>query len=228
MYNTIEREFNTEVKQMKSIARGAYHKKGGSKSKKCSLPSDNLTAAQKRKLNGPVETYTINQPMSWEAFKGMPLDLQQQHIDYVQSRFATGIGAVSKDGFGMSHDALRLHLVAHGLSYQKYGKGHRGDIDGLRLWATGCTPSEVEPAESPESSESVAQKGVSELPAAEKAESVKPNGAEGLELLPELFCGGKLCMSGTAKEVLPRLLTLIGNNDAWLSVHLSFTSRKDD
>ena len=50
-------DFDFDVLQKKRIARGAYHRKNGSKSKRCTLPSDYLTAAEKRKLNGEVMDY---------------------------------------------------------------------------------------------------------------------------------------------------------------------------
>lgn len=230
MYNEIEREFNMEVKQRKNIGYGAYHKKGGSKSKKCSLPSDNLTPAQKRKLNGPVETYAINQPMCWEAFKGMPTDLQQDHLNYIQNRFAAGISSVSKYVFGLAGETLKLHAARHGLVYKKYDRGHRGDIKGLSLWAEGLcevsAPATTNPVEPAEVAKPVAL-------AKPEPDAVKPLAEEtvkspSLADLPDLFLGGKLLLSGKAEEVIPRLLTLIGRNDAWLSVHLSFTNRKDD
>ena len=61
-------------------ARGAYHKKGGSRSKKCSLPSDKLTEKQRKELNGKVETYNMNKPMTWIEFLGMPLDIQEEYL----------------------------------------------------------------------------------------------------------------------------------------------------
>lgn len=69
-------DFDFENMQKKRIAQGARHRVCGSKSKKCSLPSDLLTAAQKRKLNGPVESYDMGRPMSWDRFTVMPRDLQ--------------------------------------------------------------------------------------------------------------------------------------------------------
>jgi hypothetical protein len=80
------------------------------------LPSDNLTAAEKRKLNGPVETFAINKPISWESFKAMPHDIAQAWLDYVQDRFnispnaiATGlwagqVGRVSVITYLKNHD----------------------------------------------------------------------------------------------------------------------------
>ena len=56
-------DFDFENMQKKRIAQGARHRVCGSKSRKCSLPSDLLTAAQKRKLNGPVERYDMGKPI---------------------------------------------------------------------------------------------------------------------------------------------------------------------
>ena len=82
-------EFDYDAMQKKRIARGASHMKRGSKSKKCTLPSDYLTAAQKRRLNGPVSTYKLDEPMNWESFKAMPEDLQKKYILNLQETYQT-------------------------------------------------------------------------------------------------------------------------------------------
>ena len=78
-------DFDYDAMQKKRIARGASHMKRGSK--KCTLPSDYLTAAQKRRLNGPVSTYKLDEPMSWESFKAMPEDLQKKYILNLQETY---------------------------------------------------------------------------------------------------------------------------------------------
>lgn len=80
-------DFDYDAMQKKRIARGAAHMKRGSKSKKCTLPSDYLTAAQKRRLNGPVNTYKLDEPMDWESFKAMPEDLQKKYILNLQETY---------------------------------------------------------------------------------------------------------------------------------------------
>ena len=80
-------DFDYDAMQKKRIARGASHMKRGSKSKKCTLPSDYLTAAQKRRLNGPVSTYKLDEPMTWESFKAMPEDLQSRYIVNLQNTY---------------------------------------------------------------------------------------------------------------------------------------------
>ena len=80
-------DFDYDVMQKKRIANNAARMKRGSKSKKCSLPSDHLTPAQWKKRNGPVNTYRLNQPMDWETFTVLPIDIQQSYIGILQSRF---------------------------------------------------------------------------------------------------------------------------------------------
>ena len=87
-------DFDYDAMQKKRIARGASHMKR--MSKKCTLPSDYLTAAQKRRLNGPVSTYKLDEPMSWESFKAMPEDLQKQYILNLQNTYQANDKMVGK------------------------------------------------------------------------------------------------------------------------------------
>ena len=76
-------DFDYDVLQKKRTAAGARHMNRGSRSKRCSLPSDNLTPAQLKRRNGPVSTYKLDEPMRWDDFKAMPVDLQKQYLTYL-------------------------------------------------------------------------------------------------------------------------------------------------
>ena len=80
-------DFDYDAMQKKRIAKGAIHKKNGSKNKRCSLPHDGLTPAQLRRLNGPVHTYKLDEPMTWGEFKAMPEDLQKKYILNLQELY---------------------------------------------------------------------------------------------------------------------------------------------
>ena len=73
-------DFDYDALQKKRIAAGARHMRRGSRSKRCSLPSDNLTPAQLKRRNGPVSTYKLDEPMRWDDFKAMPVDLQKKYL----------------------------------------------------------------------------------------------------------------------------------------------------
>lgn len=102
-------DFDYDAMQKKRIARGAQHKRCGSKSKNCSLPSDNLTPAQMRALNGEVKQYNLNEPMTWEAFKAMPQDLQEKYVRGLHSRFNVGATTISREMFGLSDNAILVY-----------------------------------------------------------------------------------------------------------------------
>ena len=80
-------DFDYDVKQKKNIAHGAFARKRGSKSKKCTLPSDLLTDAQKRKLNGPCDSVKLDEPMTWERFKGLPLSLAKEYVTNLRGTY---------------------------------------------------------------------------------------------------------------------------------------------
>lgn len=74
-------EFDYEVKQRKNIARSARNRKGtvfGPRG--CRLPSDNLTAAQKRKLNGAVVTYDLSAPLTRGETMNLPPDIRKEYF----------------------------------------------------------------------------------------------------------------------------------------------------
>lgn len=84
-------DFDYEVMQRKRLAGQARYKKNGSKSKKCTLPSDRLTYKQWKERNGAVMSYNINKPMKWAEFKELPQDLQEEYLrNLIDKHYATG------------------------------------------------------------------------------------------------------------------------------------------
>lgn len=100
-------DFDYDAMQKKRIARGAMHMKNGSKSKKCSLPHDGLTPAQLRRLNGPVSTYKLDEPMTRESFGAMPKDLQKKYLEYLQETYRANDTMIGKM-FGVTNGAVYL------------------------------------------------------------------------------------------------------------------------
>ena len=74
-------DFDFDCKEKKRIAQGAYHRKNGSKSKGCHLPHEDLTAAEQKKLNGPVKTVDLDRPMTWKALKALPEDKRKLYLE---------------------------------------------------------------------------------------------------------------------------------------------------
>ena len=129
-------DFDFDVMQKKNIARGAYHRKGGSKSKKCSLPSDLLTPAQKRALNGPVTTVKLGQPMSWEAYKSLSDTLKKEYLEDLIASYqvnGTEIGRMlGVSAATMSRELREIGVAPFNGSFGKGTQAHKAK------WAAFC------------------------------------------------------------------------------------------
>ena len=78
-------DFDYDALQKKRVACGAKHRVRAKRG--CRLPSDSLTAAQKRRLNGEVKTYNMNAPMAWAEFKEMPDDLKVTYLNRLADEY---------------------------------------------------------------------------------------------------------------------------------------------
>jgi hypothetical protein len=112
--------FYEEVRRGKELAKGSRHRKNGSKSRKCSLPSDRLTEKQRKKLNGDIMSYQLKQPKTWEQFKAMPVDIQQEFVMCLQSEFNIGTAQFAAM-FGIAKNTFWLHCNKHDLRLKRSG-----------------------------------------------------------------------------------------------------------
>ena len=146
-------DFDYDAMQKKRIALGASHMRRGSKSKKCTLPSDYLTAAQKRRLNGPVSTYKLDEPMNWESFKAMPEDLQKKYILNLQETYQANNDMLGKM-FGVTGVSVCKMRHALGIGAMGQSKMTRDEVtvrdakwDAFCNGVVGGKPGEVEDKE---------------------------------------------------------------------------------
>lgn len=107
-------DFDYDIVQKKRIARGATKKKNGSKSKRCSLPSDSLSAAERKKLNGELKVYDWSKPITWKEFKKYPYDIQEECLRYFRDKWGCSPGMFAKMT-GVVTSTLFTHFDKHGL-----------------------------------------------------------------------------------------------------------------
>lgn len=110
----IERELVAEIRQRKNIGQQARHKKCGSRSRKCRLPSDHMTKKQLKGLNGEVMTYNLSKPMKWAEFKYMPRDLQLQYLTKLHNEHGANQRDVA-DMLGLAKGTLSSYCKRHDL-----------------------------------------------------------------------------------------------------------------
>ena len=107
--------FRADSREKKNIAHSAYHRKGGSKSRRCTLPHEKMTKGELKKMSGPVKEWKMDEFYSWEEFLEMPDDLKPEYLNGIMERFRVGLGAVAKYVFGKSQPTLNRHLQRLGI-----------------------------------------------------------------------------------------------------------------
>lgn len=96
--------FTQDVKERSRIKASAKYKKNGSKSKKCTTPSDFLSLSEKRKLNGEVMSMIMSKPFhDWKTFRKYPETLQTEYIHGLINNYgARGCDIAEMFGIGLA------------------------------------------------------------------------------------------------------------------------------
>ena len=80
--------FQQDIRERSQMKSGAIHKKNGSKSKKCTMPSDHLTPAQKKKLNGECVNINLSKPItSFAELRKFPCHLQREYLQNLVTNY---------------------------------------------------------------------------------------------------------------------------------------------
>lgn len=107
-------EFTHDVVQRKRLARNAYAKKNGSRSKKCTLPSDYLSKKEWNARNGKVVSMKMDQVTDWKTFRMMSHDIQEEYLKrLVQKYDCTGKDIAQM--FGITNPAFYNYVSKHKL-----------------------------------------------------------------------------------------------------------------
>lgn len=124
-------DFEYDCYERKQLARQAKYKKNGSKSKKCTLPQDNMTDAQLRKQNGEVYTFSMNRPMrSWATFVNLSPATATEYVMGLHDEYGASVGDLA-DMFGVSYNTVWNRLNGIGVSF---GRGGRKPDAKIAAW----------------------------------------------------------------------------------------------
>ena len=165
-------DFEFDCMKKRQLAGQAKYRKRGSKSKKCSLPSDGMTNKQWKERCGPVITYNPNKPMVWEDFKKLPDHIQAEYITNLQHKF--GVTAVDLGKmFGVQPLTVRKHADANNLGVE-FPRGHAMSAAKKAEWDKFVCPEQDEPAFiDDECEEWPVEEPVNEMPAPAQPEAMK-------------------------------------------------------
>ena len=218
-------DFDFDVMTKKRIARGAAARKCGSKSRRCTLPSDYLTDAQKKARNGKMSTYNLSKPMTYEQFKLMPRDLQREYLLKLRNDMHASSRVIAQM-FGCSYETVRV--VIRNLGINTGGKKMFMNLDQLMRWnnwlsgdAANTPVAVTEPETETEAEAETISAAAEET---EDAGAPVNNDASTEEMKCAALLGGKLNLRGTASEILSRLAIVFGaESDAQMFVSVKFS-----
>lgn len=229
--------FNQTNRERKGMANGAKKRVSGAKSKKCSLPSDNLTPAQLRKLSGPVREYNITKPMSWEQFKEMPKDLQEAYLRYLHQRFGASQKAISEVLFGKTRTTLNQHVKAYGLNFStsRGSQDKPGVREALEAWKLSGGEDDYEPDATPDGLLSELSEPVEPEITDEPETTVEPDEPVSSDE-PDVtdkpatrspITSATLRMAGEAEDILDALARFLGKGKVMVDVNITFIKEEN-
>ena len=146
-------DFDYDVYLKKRVARGAFARKRGSKSKKCSLSTDHMTRKQWERMNGQVYTYELSKPMGWQAFKAAPKQIQEEYLNGLKDKYGVNIGALI-GMFGVSRGTVSTYFKSSGLKVD-FPAGNKMNARETIAWDHFLHGSPDEPDQEPEVQEAI-------------------------------------------------------------------------
>ena len=136
--------FRQTSAERKRNGRGDFNKKrkGG---RFVRLPSDNLTAKEKRAMNSEVTNYNMNAPVAWADFKKWPQDLACEYIRRLEEAYHVRTDDIARM-MGIGTWTLQQHR--HKLGCPAAAGGKRKPVDRAG-WAKFIGANEFDPTELP-------------------------------------------------------------------------------
>ena len=187
--------FTETERERKRTARGVHNKRThAGRGGRVKMPSDYLSRKERDKMNGDVNTYRLNEPMSWKEFKRMPDDIQSQYLKGIISKYDPDAIAMGQM-FKTTAQTVRLRMKELGIKPKKGGQHDPNRNDAFLAWLHGI-PAElggaVEDTAEPDKAEEI--KTIAELP--------------GRKLAP---LSGHMTLCGTPAEIGETIASFLGN-----------------
>mgnify|MGYP002522580383 CR=1 FL=1 len=88
------------------------------------MPSDYMTKKERDKMNGEVQSYNLNSPMTWAQFKQMSDDIKREYLNLIISRYNPQQAALA-EMFGISRNTVCN-------MFRELGIPFRGNVSAVR------------------------------------------------------------------------------------------------
>lgn len=216
--------YRQDIKEKKSAGRGAFHKKCGSKSKKCNFPSDYLTKKEKMAMNSECVSYDMKKFYTYAEFKTFPDDIQLRYINGLINRYNVTVSAIAEEVFHITSTGFFKHLKKKDLT-QYINKAPNGKSS-IAIEGRARLMIDIENANKPQ--EEVVPEPVIEEPAAPEPipEMITPELVVKEPVEPKVFANFRsmrIEMNDWDSDILEFLRTRFAGGD----YHITITVDKD-
>ncbi len=202
--------YTSDLRDKKITARSARNKrthngKGGA----VKFPSDFMTKKELNAMNGQVESYKLNSPMTWKEFKKLPDDLKVDYIKLIRSKYNAFDSAIA-EMMGINKVALSHEIKRLGLGYGTKHGGYRKweERQAFWDWVNGTDkPEEVEEVKCALDDSSDFAEVCEAAPVCDHTEAAIPG-------------AGCLSFEGSADKALKTVSALLGG--ANVRIHISW------
>ena len=137
--------FKSEVAERKAIARSASKKKGRG-GRYVRLPSDNLTAKEKKEMNGKMATFYLDRPHTYQELNEMPIDMQKEYLERVLKEYKPSLQDLAKM---LRRDANDIRNLLKELNVSMPARTRRNKVEQFnwRVFIGDVMPYEIMPPE---------------------------------------------------------------------------------
>ena len=125
-------DFDYDCLERKRLARQAKYRKCGSKSRKCPLSTDHMTHKQWKERCGAVVSINIGRPVSWENFKAMSKQTQEEYIRDLMDTYGANATSLATM-FNIRPLTVRRYIASAGLNIE-FKVGHSMNAEQRMAW----------------------------------------------------------------------------------------------
>ena len=231
-------ELMQDTKDKKHTARSAFNTRTHCGKSGCNLPHEKMTKKELGAMNGEVKSFRMNDPMTWEEFKGLPDDLKVIYVKNLRKAYGVTDTALS-EMFGVHRSLLGRWFKTLNLTVGDEAKGNRNwNKEAFLAWSKGVkaeVKSDETIVESQDAVEEYEQSGSEWIPleeevGKEKAEKIEKLCEEVMQKIDDSLCGstsatmyaipvqGSMVFEGNIDGILWSVSTLLNGKNVHLKV----------
>lgn len=140
-------DFEYDCLQKKRLAHQAFHRKNGSKSRRCPMSTDYMTMKEWKERNGKIVSVSLDKPTSWDIFKELSKQVQEEYLRTLSETYGANTSNLA-EMFDISASTIRRYIQTSGLNI-KFRVGHSMNGEQRAAWENFLSVKAPQPTSTP-------------------------------------------------------------------------------